>query len=88
MRLDVFLKLSRLEPRRTVAQQLCEGGLVKLNGARAKSSREVKAGDLISIRNRSRMTTVRITQVPLKPPSKSDAKSLYEEVSVEPDDVE
>lgn len=78
MRLDVFLKLSRLEPRRTVAQQMCEGGAVKLNGARAKSSREVREGDVLSIRNRRRTITVRVLKIPTRPPSKSEAPSLYE----------
>jgi ribosomal 50S subunit-recycling heat shock protein len=78
MRLDVFLKLSRLEPRRTIAQQMCEGGAVKLNGVRAKSSREVREGDLLSIRNRGRIITVRVLRIPLRPPRKSEAASLYE----------
>jgi ribosomal 50S subunit-recycling heat shock protein len=83
MRLDVFLKLSRLEPRRTLAQQLCESGAVKLNGARAKSSREVHEGDTLSIRRRSRVTLVRIVRIPSKAPAKAEAASLYEIVKVE-----
>ena len=83
MRLDLFLKMSRLEPRRTLAQQMCEAGAVKLNGARAKSSHTVRAGDLISIRKRGRITTVRVVDVPSRPPSKAEAASLYESISVE-----
>ena len=84
MRLDIFLKLSRLVPRRTLAQQMCEAGAVKLNGAQAKSAREVRAGDQIAIRQRGRITTVRVIDIPVKPPSKAQASSLYETVSVEP----
>jgi ribosomal 50S subunit-recycling heat shock protein len=88
MRLDLFLKMSRLVPRRTLAQQMCEAGAIKLNGARAKSAREVRAGDLIAIRQRGRITTVRVLDVPAKPPSKAQAPSLYEALSVEPYDTD
>jgi len=83
MRLDVFLKLSLLVPRRTLAQETCEAGAVKINGLRAKSAREVRAGDLISIRQRGRITTLRVIDVPGRPPSKGDAPALYEIISVE-----
>jgi len=83
MRLDIFLKLSRLVPRRTLAQQMCEAGVVKVNGLRAKSAHEVRAADLLSIRQRGRITTVRVLIVPSKPPSKREAPSLYETISVE-----
>jgi ribosomal 50S subunit-recycling heat shock protein len=82
MRLDVYLKLSRLVPRRTLAQQMCEAGAVTVNGARAKSSRDVHAGDELALRQRGRVTTVRVLDVPEKPPSKAQAASLYETVSV------
>ena len=83
MRLDMFLKLSRLVPRRTQAQEMCEAGAVKLNGSRAKSSREVCEGDLLSIRGGGRVTTVRVAKVPAKAVSKREAASLYQPVSVE-----
>jgi ribosomal 50S subunit-recycling heat shock protein len=83
MRLDIFLKLSRLVPRRTLAQEMCEAGAVKVNGLRAKSAHEVREGDLLSIRQRGRMTTVRVVKVPSKPPSKREAQALYETISVE-----
>ena len=84
MRLDIFLKLSRLVPRRTLAQEMCEAGVLKVNGLRAKSAHEVRAGDLLSIRQRGRITTVRVVSVPSRPPSKREAPSLYETISVEP----
>lgn len=83
MRLDIFLKQSRLVPRRTLAQQMCEAGAVTLNGAPAKSAREVRAGDTIALRQRGRITTARILDVPARPPSKAEASSLYEILGVE-----
>jgi ribosomal 50S subunit-recycling heat shock protein len=83
MRLDIFLKLSRLIPRRSVAQQLCEAGVVKLNDANAKSAREVRVGDRLAIKQRGRITTVRVLEIPLKPPSKAQAAQLYEILSIE-----
>jgi ribosomal 50S subunit-recycling heat shock protein len=83
MRLDIFLKLSRLVPRRTLAQQMCEAGVVNVNGQRAKSAHEVRVPDLISIRQRGRITTVRVLNVPSKPPSKREASALYETIGVE-----
>lgn len=87
MRLDVFLKLSRLILRRTLAQEMCEAGAVKVNGLRAKSAHEVRETDLISIRGRGRETTVRVLKVPAKPPSKREAPTLYETVTVESYDI-
>jgi ribosomal 50S subunit-recycling heat shock protein len=83
MRLDIFLKQSRLVPRRTLAQDMCEAGVIKVNGLRAKSSHEVRERDLLSMRQRGQITTVRVLTVPSKPPSKREASSLYETISVE-----
>ena len=49
MRLDKFLKVSRLIKRRTVANEACDAGRVLVNGAAAKASAKVKAGDIIEI---------------------------------------
>jgi ribosomal 50S subunit-recycling heat shock protein len=83
MRLDLFLKHSRLVVRRTVAQQLCETGAVQLNDAPAKSSREVRVGDKISVKQRGKITTVRVLQIPQKQTSKAQVTSLYEILGVE-----
>jgi ribosomal 50S subunit-recycling heat shock protein len=83
MRLDIFLKLSRLVPRRTVAQEMCEQGAVKVNGLRAAKAREVRQGDLLSIERAGAVTTVRVLEIPQRPPSKAQARSLYETVGVE-----
>jgi ribosomal 50S subunit-recycling heat shock protein len=83
MRLDIFLKLSRLIPRRTLAQEMCEAGAVRLNDAKAKSSREVRVGDKIAVKQRGHITTVRVLEIPLRPPSKALAATLYELLTVE-----
>ncbi len=49
MRLDKFLKVSRLIKRRTVANEACDAGRVQVNGKPAKASAQVKAGDVITI---------------------------------------
>jgi ribosomal 50S subunit-recycling heat shock protein len=79
MRLDLFLKSSRLCLRRTVAQQLCDAGLVLVNGKVAKPATTVKAGDELSLRRRDLITTVRILELPsTRQTSRSGATSLYE----------
>ena len=82
MRLDLFLKASRLSPRRTVAQELCEAGAIEVNGAPAKSSREVREGDRVTVRRRRRVTTVRVLSVPTtRQVARHEASSLYEILS-------
>jgi len=82
MRLDLFLKASRFSPRRTVAQKLCDAGLVSLNGVRAKSGHTVRPGDEISIRQRDTTTTLRVVSVPGRTQiSRDEAGRLYEVLS-------
>jgi len=82
MRLDIFLKTSRLCPRRAVAQQLCDAGFVLLNGRRAKSAHVVKMGDEIVLRRRDRETIARVVSVPTTSNvSRRDAKQLIEIIS-------
>jgi len=79
VRLDVFLKLSRLCPRRTLAQELCDAGLVLLNGRPAKSAHVVKADDEITFRRRQRETVARVLRVPASTNvSRRDASGLIE----------
>jgi len=79
MRLDLFLKASRLIPRRSLAQEFCDKGLVKVNDAKAKSSKEIKASDVIEIKRRNRRTAIRVLTVPQsKQVSKAAAEELYE----------
>lgn len=83
MRLDLFLKASRLIPRRTLAQEFCDKGLIKVNGQKAKSSKEIRAGDEIEIKRRDRLTRLRVAAVPEKKPekkqvSREQAAALFE----------
>ena len=81
MRLDLFLKASRICPRRTVAQKLCDAGVVSLNGVSAKSAHSVKPGDEITIRRRDKVSIIRVTSVPTdRQTAKKDAGGLYEVV--------
>jgi ribosomal 50S subunit-recycling heat shock protein len=89
MRLDLFLKTSRLIVRRTLAQEFCDAGKVKINDVKAKSSREVKTGDEIEIKRHNRRLKVRVLQVPdKKQVSKQDAANLYEILSDETTETE
>jgi ribosomal 50S subunit-recycling heat shock protein len=82
MRLDLFLKASRLVMRRTVAQEMCDAGVVMVNGTRAKSSRAINVGDEIVLRRPNRLLSVRVLAVPLsRQTSRSEAPTLYEVLS-------
>ena len=79
MRLDLFLKASRLCPRRSVAQKLCDAGLIFLNGLPAKSAHPVKPGDEITVRRRDKTSTLKVLSVPERSqPSRTEAGELYE----------
>ena len=85
MRLDLFLKVSRLCPRRTLAQELCDAGFVLLNGRPVKSAHAVKAGDEIKIRRRDREIIARVLKSPAtRNVSRRDADQLVEIVSEQP----
>ena len=84
MRLDLFLKSSRLIPRRSLAQEFCDAGMIEVNGAPAKSSKEIKAGDEIAIKRRNRLTKVAEVTIPdKKQVSKADAGDLYNVIADE-----
>jgi ribosomal 50S subunit-recycling heat shock protein len=81
MRLDQFLRASRLVLRRTVAQELCEAGAVTVNGLAARPSRAVRPGDLLAVTRRERILTVRVLALPnSKQVSRAEAPTLYEVV--------
>ena len=84
MRLDLFLKASRLCQRRTVAQKLCEAGLVLINAKPAKSGHTVKPGNEIEIHRRDRIVKVRVLSLPAgRQTSRKDASALFELLSEE-----
>lgn len=82
MRLDLFLKVSRLIVRRSLAQEFCDAGMVKVNGKAAKSSKEVHQNDEIEITRPKRQTKIKILEIPEKKQvSKTDASELYQIIS-------
>jgi ribosomal 50S subunit-recycling heat shock protein len=85
MRLDLFLKASRLCPRRTVAQKICDAGRVSINGKPAKSSHVVRGGDELMLQTRDRLLHIRVIFVPGdRQTSRKEARSLYEILSEKP----
>ena len=77
MRLDKFLKVSRLLKRRTMAAQACKLKAVKINGMEAKASRKVKEGDILELDLATVYLKVRVERVPQGPVKKKDAHTLY-----------
>lgn len=76
MRIDKFLKISRIIKRRTIANEACDAGRVMVNGKVARASYDVKIGDIIEIAFGTRTVKVQVTQV-LETVKKDDAVSLY-----------
>lgn len=79
MRLDKYLKVSRLIKRRTVANEACDAGKVTVNGKPARASYDVKEGDVIEITLGARTVKVRVTAVK-EVVRKEDAATMYEAV--------
>ncbi|MBF0936306.1 MULTISPECIES: RNA-binding S4 domain-containing protein [Abiotrophia] len=77
MRLDKYLKVSRLIKRRTIAKEVADQGRITLNGQVAKSSSAVKVGDELVIRFGNRLLTVRVTDLK-ENTKKEEASNLYE----------
>lgn len=76
MRLDKFLKVSRLIKRRTVANEACDAGRVSINGKQAKASSAVKAGDILEIQFGNRIVKAEITDV-RETVKKEEAVQMY-----------
>ena len=79
MRLDKYLKVSRLIKRRTVANEACDNGLVCVNGKPQRASYDVKVGDEITLRFGVRTLTVEVLSVQ-ETVKQADAATLYREV--------
>lgn len=77
MRLDKFLKVSRLIKRRTVANTVSEMGRVNVNGNPAKPAKQLKVGDIIEIEYSNRIEKVEILKIPNGNVSIQEADSLY-----------
>lgn len=79
MRLDKYLKVTRLIKRRTVANEACDGERVTVNGRVAKASYDVKVGDMIEIRYGQRTLKVEVMAV-AEAVNKADAPAMYREI--------
>lgn len=80
MRLDKYLKVSRLIKRRTVANEACDNERVTVNGRTARASYEVKEGDVIAIRFGQRTLTVEVVAV-AENAGKAEAPAMYREIA-------
>ena len=80
MRLDKYLKVSRLIKRRTVANDACDTARISVNGKVAKASYDVKIGDLITVSFGSKTVTVRVLEIK-ETTKKSESQGMYEVVS-------
>ena len=79
MRLDKWLKNSRLIKRRTIANEACDAGMITANGRVVKASYEVKSGDLLELTFGERVTRVKVLSVQ-EIVGKADAAGMYEEM--------
>ena len=76
MRLDKYLKVSRLIKRRTVANEACDAGRIQVNGRVVKASYDVKVGDVIEIKMGEKLVKVEVLEV-LEHVLKNDAALMY-----------
>ena len=81
MRLDLFLKVSRLVKRRTLAQDFCHRGWIEVNGTKGKPGRNMKQGDKIILHLGSRRKEIEILDIPQKNLPAKEAHKLYRVVS-------
>ena len=80
MRLDKYLKVSRIIKRRTVANNACDSAHVRVNGWDAKASYDVKIGDKITVAFGNRLVTVRVLEIK-ETTKKSESSGMYEVIS-------
>lgn len=76
MRLDKFLKVSRLIKRRTLAKEVAEQGRISINGKQAKASSDVNVGDELTIRFGQKIVHVKVDKI-LETTKKDEASSMY-----------
>ena len=82
MRLDKYLKVSRLIKRRTVANEACDGGRVTVNGKVARAAYDVKVGGVVALHFGERVLAVEVLDVS-ETAGKSEASLLYREVNAQ-----
>ena len=80
LRLDKYLKVSRLIKRRTVANEACDGGRISVNGKPVKASYQVSVGDILEIRFGQKSVKVEVLSV-IETVRKDDAAAMYREIN-------
>lgn len=88
MRLDKFMKVSRLAKRRTEAHEALEHGRITKDGRPLKPGYQVKPGDELEIHYATKYLTVRVREVPLRVTPATDPAELYEILDARRDDAE
>ena len=78
MRLDLFLKWSRVILRRTLAKEMCDASRVTVNSSEARAGREIRVGDTIEIDFPRRRMKVRVVSIPPHAPGKDGAREMVE----------
>lgn len=79
MRIDKYLKVSRLIKRRTIANQACDQDRIFINGKMAKPSSQVKLGDIVEIQFGNRSFKIEVTNIS-EHPTKEIAETMYKEI--------
>ncbi|MCQ2602351.1 MAG: RNA-binding S4 domain-containing protein [Clostridia bacterium] len=80
MRIDKFLKISRVIKRRTVAQEACDGGRIEINGKVVKPAKDVKVGDIVAVSFGNKTLKFKVLSVDEKQ-TKQSAETMYEILS-------
>ena len=78
MRLDLFLKWSRIIPRRTLAKEMCDARRVTVNGSEARAGREVRVGDTVEVKLLRRRVKFRVQSIPAHAPGKEGGREMLE----------
>ena len=78
MRLDLFLKWSRIIPRRTLAKEMCDASRVTVNGSEARAGREVRVGDTVEVQMLRRCVKFRVRSIPAHAPGKAGGREMLE----------
>jgi ribosomal 50S subunit-recycling heat shock protein len=78
MRLDLFLKWSRVILRRTLAKEVCDAGRVMVNGSESRAGREIRVGDTVDIDFPRRRMKFRVRSIPSSAPGKEGAREMLE----------
>ncbi len=81
MRLDKFLKITRIIKRRTVAKELADNGNIKINGEEKKSSYSIKKGDILDIKFFNKNIKIKVNEVPSENLKKDDIDQYIEVIN-------